>query len=61
MFTLKNNPNIYYIGRGKNFQKRFKTHLNIKSNDRFHTFAKSTGWDKFAYCYIEISSLNNQQ
>lgn len=39
MFSLKSNPTIYYIGRAKNFQKRFKSHLNIKLNDRFHVFA----------------------
>jgi hypothetical protein len=43
MFTFKNNPNIFYIGRAKNFQKRFKSHLNIKLNDRFHTFANTIG------------------
>ncbi|PQE31508.1 LAGLIDADG endonuclease (mitochondrion) protein [Rutstroemia sp. NJR-2017a WRK4] len=41
MFTFKNNPNIFYIGRAKNFQKRFKSHLNIKLIDRFHTFANT--------------------
>ena len=61
MFTLKSNPNIYYIGRAKNFQKRFKTHLNIKLNDRFHTFADTIGWDKFEYSIVEICSLNIQQ
>lgn len=43
LFTYKSNPNIYYIGRAKDFQKRFKTHLNVNSNDRFHTFANTVG------------------
>jgi excinuclease UvrABC nuclease subunit len=43
MFTLKENPNIFYIGRAKDFQKRFKSHLNVNLNDRFHTFAKTIG------------------
>lgn len=54
MFTLKSNSNIYYIGRAKDFQKRFKSRLaaspaalKIKLNDRFHTFANTVGWDKF--------------
>lgn len=43
MFTLKNNPNIFYIGRDKDFQKRFKSHLNVNLKDRFHTFDKNIG------------------
>ena len=43
MFTLKNNPNIFYIGRAKNFQSRFKSHLNVNLDDRFHAFAKTVG------------------
>lgn len=42
MFTLKN-PDIFYIGRAKDFQKRFKSHLNIRLNDRFHVFANTIG------------------
>lgn len=38
-FTYKSDPNIYYIGRAKDFQKRFKAHLNINLKDRFHVFA----------------------
>ena len=36
---LKTDPNIYYIGRAKDFHKRFKAHLNINLKDRFHVFA----------------------
>lgn len=61
MFTFKNNPNIFYIGRAKNFQKRFKSHLNIKLNDRFHTFANTIGWDKFEFSVIEICNLDMQE
>lgn len=43
MFALKSNPNIYYIGRAKDFQKRLKSHLKIKLNDRFHTFSNIIG------------------
>ena len=43
MFTLKNNPDIFYIGRAKDFRKRFKSHLNFKMNDRFHAFANTIG------------------
>ncbi len=58
MFTYKSNPNIYYIGRAKDFQNRFKAHLNINLKDRFHVFANSVGWDKFELSIIEICSLD---
>jgi DNA-binding Lrp family transcriptional regulator len=61
LFTLKNNPNIFYIGRAKDFQKRFKSHLNIKLSDRFHTFANSIGWDKFEFSVVEICNIDVQQ
>ena len=61
MFTLKNNSNIYYIGRAKNFQKRLKSHLNVNLNDRFHAFAKTVGWDKLEFSVIEICNLNMQK
>lgn len=61
MFTLKSNSNIYYIGRAKDFQKIFKSHLKIKLKDRFHTFANTVGWDKFEFSIIEICSLDMQQ
>lgn len=61
MFTLKNNPNIFYIGRAKNFQSRFKSHLNVNLDDRFHAFAKTVGWDKFEFSIIEICDLNMQK
>ena len=43
LFTYKSDPNIYYIGRAKDFQKRFKAHLNINLKDRFHIFANTVG------------------
>lgn len=43
MFSVKDNPNIFYIGRAKDFQKRFKSHININLKDRFHVFANSIG------------------
>jgi len=57
----KNDPNVYYIGRAKYFQKRFKAHLNINLKDRFHVFANAVGWDKFKFSIIEICSLDMQQ
>lgn len=47
LFTYKSNPNIFYIGRAKDLQNRFKAHLNINLKDRFHVFANAVGWDKF--------------
>jgi len=61
MFTYKIDPSIYYIGRAKDFQKRFKSHLNIKLNDRFHTFANAVGWDKFEFSIIELCNLDVHQ
>ena len=42
MFTLSNNPNIFYIGKAKDFQKRFKSHLNIKLNLYIEIVAESS-------------------
>ena len=61
LFTYKSDPNIYYIGRAKDFQKRFKAHLNINLKDRFHIFANTVGWDKFEFSIIEICSLDMHQ
>jgi len=61
LFTYKIDPSIYYIGRAKDFQKRFKSHLNIKLNDRFHTFANAVGWDKFEFSIVELCNLDVQQ
>lgn len=58
MFTSKSDPNIYYIGRAKDFQKRFKAQLNINLKDRFHVFANAVGWDKFEFSVIEFCSLD---
>jgi hypothetical protein len=43
MFSYKTDPNIYYIGRAKDFNKRLKAHLNINLKDRFHVFANTMG------------------
>lgn len=43
IYIFKDNPNIFYIGRAKDFQKRFKSHININLKDRFHVFANSIG------------------
>ncbi len=61
MFTFKGNPNIFYIGKAKIFQKRFKAHLNINLKDRFHTFDNEMGWGQFEYSILEICSLDMQQ
>lgn len=61
MFTLKINPNTFYIGRAKDLQKRIKSHFNVNLNDRFHMFAKTIGWDKFNFSVIEICDLNMQK
>lgn len=61
VFTMKKNPNIFYIGRAKDFQKRLKTHFNINLNDRFHVFARTIGWDKFNFSVIEICNLDMQK
>ena len=58
LFTYKSEPNIYYIGRAKDFQKRFKAHLNTNLKDRFHVFVNAVGWDKFEFSVIEICNLD---
>lgn len=58
MFTFKDNRNIFYIGRAKDFQKRFKSHININLKDRFHVFANSIGWNKFEFSVIETCNLS---
>lgn len=58
MFTLKENPDIFYIGRAKDFQKRLKSHFNTNLKDRFHVFANTIGWDKFKFSVVEVCSLN---
>ena len=61
MFKYKFDPNIYYIGRAKNFQNRLKSHLKTTITDRFHKFGNLVGWDKFEFSIIEICELNTQQ
>lgn len=48
---IKKDPNLFYIGRAKDFYKRFKNHVNSELKDRFHKFAKSTGGDNFSFFY----------
>ena len=43
LFIYKENPDIFYIGRTKNFRNRFKTHLNINLQDKFRVFANAVG------------------
>ena len=43
MFRYKKDPNVFYIGRTKDFHKRFKDHLSSNVKDRFHKFANSNG------------------
>ncbi|KAI0436668.1 hypothetical protein F4803DRAFT_213360 [Xylaria telfairii] len=43
IFTYKENPDLFYIGRTKNFITRFKAHLNINLQDKFHVFANAVG------------------
>ena len=46
---LKDKGGIYlftynpFLGRAKDFQKRFLAHLNINLKDRFHVFANAVG------------------
>jgi len=61
MFTLKNNPCIFYIGRAIDLEKRFKSHLNPNLKDRFHVFANTIGWKKFEFSIIEIGNINMQK
>ena len=61
MFRHKKDTSVFYIGRAKNFHKRFKDHLNTDLKDRFHKFANSTGWDNFEFSIIELCDLNNQE
>jgi hypothetical protein len=43
MLKYKFDPNIYYIGRAKNFQNRLKSHLKTTITDRFHKFGNLVG------------------
>lgn len=61
MFTFKDNPNIFYIGRAKDLQKRFKSHINNNLKDRFHVFANFIGWNKFEFSVIETCNLEMQE
>lgn len=61
MFSYKKYPKVFYIGRTKNFHKRFKDHLSSNLKDRFHKFSNSIGWDKFEFSIIEICDLSIQQ
>ena len=61
MFRYKKDPKVFYIGRTKDFHKRFKDHLSSNLKDRFHKFANSIGWDQFEFSIIEICDLSIQQ
>jgi len=61
IFRYKKDHNIFYIGRAKDFYKRFKDHVNSELKDRFHKFANSTGWDNFEFSIIELCDLNIQE
>jgi len=61
MFRYKKDPNIFYIGRAKDFYKRFKDHVSSELKDRFHKFANSTGGDNFEFSIIEVCDLNIQE
>ena len=43
MFRYKKDPKVFYIGRTKDFHKRFKDHLSSNLKDRFHKFSNSIG------------------
>ena len=60
MFRYKKDPKIFYIGRARDFYKRFKHHLNSNLKDRFHKFVNSIGWDQFEFSIIEICDPNLQ-
>lgn len=57
-FTLKNKPNIFYIGSTNKLQRRFWQHTNLflaaNYNDNFHLFALNVGWDKFNFAVLEV-------
>ena len=61
IFRYKKDPKVFYIGRTKDFHKRFKDHLSSNLKDRFHKFANSIGWDQFEFSIIEICDLSIQQ
>lgn len=60
MFRYKKDSTVFYIGRAKDFYKRFKDHVNSELKGRFHKFANSTGWDIFEFSIIELCDLNIQ-
>ena len=61
MFRYKKDPNIFYIGRAKDFYKRCKDNVNSELKDRFHKFANSTCWDNFEFSIVEVCDLNIQE
>lgn len=68
MFTYKMDPNIQYIGRAKNYQKRFKAHVSsVNLKDRFHVFANvvvcmfTNTRDEFEFKIIDICSLDTHK
>jgi hypothetical protein len=61
MFRNKKDPKVFYIGRTKDFHKRFKDYLSSNLKDRFHQFANSIGWDQFEFSIVEICDFSIQQ
>jgi hypothetical protein len=61
MFRYKKDPKVFYIGRTKDFHKRFKDHLSSNLKDRFHKFANSICWDTSEFSIMEICDLSIQQ
>lgn len=57
LIQYKDDLNIYYIGRSKNFKNRLIAHLKTKVKDKFHLFASLVGWEKFNFSIVEICNL----
>jgi GIY-YIG catalytic domain-containing protein/NUMOD1 domain-containing protein len=56
MIQYKSCPYIYYIGRSTNLKHRLIQHIYADTNDKFHLFASTLGWDQFSYSILELSS-----
>ena len=52
LIQYKDDLNIYYIGRAKNFKNRLNINLKTKVTDKFHLFANLVGWAKFNFSII---------
>lgn len=59
VIRYKNNEDIFYIGGTSQFGIRIKSHLgSYRSNSRFHTFARTIGWENFSFSIIEVCNEN---